>query len=244
MHRFTVPFSYCSVSYLTLALTFTFVPGLNQSAIADPSERTLVRVEEDWVALVAEPEAATSSPQILNFISPLQSASGVFGLVQVNHRDHPSFQPGGFEVQGFIGSTPISSSQDTKNTVLHRMSDRVRYTVAMEKLSSGIRFELRNGRSRTWGRFALEPVVAIVPVPNPSLEEYSPEFSVENTNVNVGAHRVDLLYLDRTRRTYSDGETTIDETNRVIHRYQLHVEDISLEEYEQNPDDYNIGITE
>lgn len=223
---------------LSLFLTFT------DAATAQTPGLTLVRVEEDWVALIGEPDTATSSPQIMNFISPIQSTEGVFGLVQVNHRGSPEFQDGGLQVQGWVGSSMSGSADASKSSKLYRNADNLRYTVAMEKVSNGIKFQLLNGSSRTWGRFAWTPVSVVVAVNEPSLEDYSPEFSVANTNVNLGAHRVELLYLTATRFKYSDDSTVTDNTDRVIHRYQLNVDDVPLTEYELNPDDYNIEITE
>ena len=223
---------------LTLFLSF------EDSAAAQSTGRTLVRVEEDWVALIGEPDPETSSPQIMNFISPIQSTEGIFGLIQVNHRGAPEFQDGGLQVQGWVGSWMSGSLDASKYSKLDRSTDNLRYTVAMERVSNGIKFQLLNGRSRTWGRFATTPVSVVVTVNEPSLEAYSPEFSVANTNVNLGAHRVELLYLTATRSRYSDDTTVTDDTDRVIHRYQLNVEDISLTAYEANPDDYNVEITE
>jgi hypothetical protein len=205
---------------------------------------TIVRVEEDWVALVAGPESLTSSPQILNFISPIQSTEGIFGLVQLNHRGAPDFRSGGLQVQGWLGESMTGYIEDYKDAVLSRSSDNLRYTVAMEKTATGIKFQVLNGRSRTWGRFAQTPLSVTISVNEPSLEDYTPEFSVANTNVNHGAHRVDLLYLTTSRVTYSDGQTVTDTTDRVIHRYQLTVQDVSLAAYESNPEDYNVEITE
>ena len=206
--------------------------------------RTIVRVEEDWIALIAGPDSTISSPQIMNFISPIQSTEGIFGLVQLNHRGAPEFRNGGLQVQGWTGESLSGYVEDYQDAVLSRSSDSVRYTVAMEKTATGIRFQVLNGRSRTWGRFAQTPLSVTVAADEPSLEDYSPEFSVANTNVNLGAHRVDLLYLTEMRKLYSDGETVKDTTDRVIHRYQLNVEDVSLTAYEANPEEYNIDITE
>jgi len=227
-----------------VALCLTLSLSLVDSAFSQSPGSTLVRVEEDWVALVAEPDAAISSPQIMNFISPIQSTTGIFGLVQVNHRGAPEFIGGGLQVQGWIGSSMSGSADASRNSILNRNSDNVRYTVAMEKISQGIKFQLLNGRSRTWGNFATTPVSVIVTVDEPSLEDYSPEFSVANTNVNLGAHRVNLLYLTTSRSTYSDGQTVTDTTDRIVHRYQLSVEDVPLASYEENPEDYNTSITE
>lgn len=214
------------------------------SVSAQSTERTLVRVEEDWVALVGEPDSATSSPQILNFISPLQSTEGIFGLVQVNHRGSPDFEGGGIQVQGWVGPSLAGASNSQKTAVLNRNSDSLRYTVAMQKVSTGIRFELLNGRSRTWGRFAQIPVSVTVAAENPTLDFYSPEFSLENTNVNLGAHRVQLLYITATRRRYDDGDVVTDTTDRILHRYQLSIVDVPTAEYEANPEDYTVDITE
>lgn len=228
----------------TRAMCLIVFFSLTTSVVAQTPGSTIVRVEEDWVALIAEPDSGTSSPQIMNFISPIQSTSGIFGLVQINHRGAPDFLSGGMQVQGWVGDWMSGSIEVNKTAVLARNSDYLRYTVAMEKMTHGIKFQLLNGRSRTWGRFAQTPVSVVVTVDEPSLEEYSPAFSVANTNVNLGAHRVDLLYLTATRVHYSNGQIITDNTDRVIHRYQTNVEDVGLTTYEQNPDDYNVGIDE
>ena len=64
-----------------VALCLTLSLSLVDSAFPQSLGSTLERVEEDWVALLAEPESAITSPQIMNFISPVQSTSGIFGLV-------------------------------------------------------------------------------------------------------------------------------------------------------------------
>lgn len=220
-----------------LSLTTTMI-------IAEEPERQLIRVEEDWVALVAQPDPSTSSPQILNVISPTQSTSGIFGLIQVNHRDQPTFYEGGLQVQARRDSEFIAAAQARRTSVLSRSNDSLRYTVGMQLTETGIRFELLNGSSRTWGKFAETPVSVSVAASGLTLEDYSPEFSAENSCVNLGAHRIELLYLNTTRRIFDDGEVVTDTSNRVLHRYQLKVEDVSLSAYEQNPEDYTMDITD
>ena len=218
--------------------------ALCASGTAQSGERTLVRVEEDWVALIAEPDSATSSPQILNVISPTQSTSGVFGMVQVNHRGDPEFQGGGLQVQGWVGSSLSSSVQAGKTAILSRQADNLRYTVTMEQAANGIKFGLCNGLSRTWGHFADTAITVTVPAGSVNLDGYTPEFSTANSNVNLGKHRVDALYITAIRLVYSDGQTVTDNTDRVVHIYKLSVEDVPLGAYEANPDDYNVYITE
>ena len=205
---------------------------------------TLVRVEEDWIALVGEPDSATSSPQILNVISPTSNLDGIFGMIQLNHRSEPSFQEGGQQVQGWVGTTCAGAASGTKTAILYRTSDSIRYTVAMAQVPQGIRFELLNGRSRTWGRFCSTPITLIVPATDNSIASYSADNSVSNTTVALGAHRLSALYITTTRKTYSDGTVITDGTDRFVHRYQLSVDDVPPETYEANPEEYEVDITE
>lgn len=231
-------------SWIRIMLTGLVIFHSSGMLRADDGERRLIRVEEDWVALIAEPDPSTSSPQILNVISPSQSTSGVFGLIQVNHRDQPVFNEGGLQVQVHRGASLLGTAQADRTATLSRSSDSLRYTVAMELTENGVRFELLKGASRTWGRFAQTPVTVTVSDETSTLEHYSPEFSTENTCVNLGAHRVELLYLNTTRYTFDNGDVETDTTDRVLHRYQLKVEDVTRAAYEANPDDYTMDITE
>lgn len=232
------------LSLIRMAFIGLFLGHASTTTYADDSERRLVRIEEDWVALIAEPDPSTSSPQILNVIAPSQSTTGVFGLIQVNHRDQPTFNEGGLQVQVRRGSGLIGAAQSNRTATLSRTNDSLKYTVAMQLTETGIRFELLNGTSRTWGRFAQSPVAVTVTDGESTLEDYTPEFSTENTCVNLGAHRVELLYLNTIRRTFDNGDVVTDTTDRVLHRYQLKVEDVARAAYEENPDDYTMDITE
>ena len=229
---------------LTAGLAAVLAGVFSGTAEGSDNDLTLVKVEEDWVALVSQPEHGICSPQITNVISPGQSLTGVFGILQVNHRNATNFLEGGLQIQGWVNESLISHSNVSRTAKLTRNSDNIRYTVTMEAVSDGVRFGVTNGRSRTWGRFAASPVTVTVPSDNVSLETYSPDVSLANTQVNHGAHRVDIIYITNIRRTFSDGTTQTDATDRVLHRYQLNVEDVPVGTYEANPDDYNIDITE
>jgi len=226
-----------------IARSLILICLLSQTALAQTSP-TLVRVEEDWILLVDEPDSPLASPQILNVISPNQNLDGIFGLVQLNHRSDPSFYAGGQQVQAWIGPSLVGYASGTKTAVLYRTADQITYTVSMERVSTGIRFQLKNGRSRTWGRFAWTPVSVTVPTTDKDLSAYTPEFSAANTTVVLGAHRITSFYINTTRRIYNDGSTVTDTTDRFTHRYQLSVEDVPIAEYQANPEDYEVDIAE
>ena len=46
-------------------------------------QSAILRIEEDWIAYVSNPDAATAAPQIVNVISPTQSTDGVFGMIRL-----------------------------------------------------------------------------------------------------------------------------------------------------------------
>jgi hypothetical protein len=237
-------FRLTTVRYLTAIVRYLILVCLLSQTAAAQTSPTLVRVEEDWMLLVDEPDSLQSSPQILNVISPNQNLDGIFGMVQLNHRSDPNFNAGGQQVQTWVGPSLMGYASGTKTAVLSRTADRITYTVSMEQVSTGIRFQLKTGRSRTWGRFAWTPVSVTVPTTNKDLSAYTPEFSAANTTVVLGAHRITAFYIDTTRKVYSDGSTVTDTTDRYTHRYQLSVEDVSIEDYQANPEDYEVDITE
>ena len=94
------------------------------------------------------------------------------------------------------------------------------------------------------GRFASSGIRADVPKDGVTLGDYAPQFSVDNTTINVGSHRVKLLYQRQTLCLSANGIELADSTPRVIHRFAELVQYVSLEDYEQNEAYYNIEITE
>lgn len=224
------------ITILTCDNTLTF-------GLSDPAT-TLIRIEEDWVALVDEPDVNISSPQICNIISPTRSLNGPVGQIQINHRGYPSFEEGGLQVQGLVGGETVSAMSSGRTAVLARSSDNLRYTVTLELAEEGYVFGIRNVRSRTWGSFASRGIRTSVHCDDTTLDAYSPDVSIENSVVNLGAHRIKIHYITAIRRTYQDGHTETDETDRISHRYQLNVEDVPLDLYEAHPEDYNTDITE
>lgn len=204
----------------------------------------IVRVEEDWVSYIRNPDFNSGAPQIANVISPNRSTELAFGIVELNHGSSPNFRAGGYQVQSWIGESNYDFAISEETNLLRTDYDKLEYTVAMERTDNRLKFTLKNGRSRTWGRFARTGVSAVTPSFNVTLKEYDPQFSVDNTTINVGAHRVELMYQKEVRYYSADGLYKTDTNARVLHRFKEVVQFVSLEEYEQNSDYFNIEITE
>ena len=226
-------------------LFFALAAGVTSGA--DPSPEAspeIIRVEEDWIVYVTNPDSLTGAPQIANVIAPRSSTDGTFGIVELNHGSQPNFSSGGVQVQSWSGEQPVSTAPADETGVLAIAYDKLVYTVAMELSGDEIRFTLKDGKSRTWGHFARQGVSAAAPKNDLTLQDYDPQFSVDNTSINVGAHRVDLMYQKETRYYSAAGLERRDTTPRVLHRFREVVQFVSLEEYEQNQDYFNIEITE
>lgn len=208
----------------------------------DPA--AVVQVEEDWVVYVRNPEAELGAPQIVNVIAPTTSTDSVFGMVELNHQSQPAFRRGGVQVQTWVGQQWNDLAYSEQTTALTQEYDKLTYTVGMSRADGKFHVFLRDGQSKTWGAFAESPIAAEVPSYQLDLSEYDPQFSVDNTAISVGAHRVVLMYQKEVRYYTEDGLVSTDETSRVIHRFQDVVQFVSLEEYEQNLSQFNIEITE
>ena len=205
---------------------------------------TITAVEEDWVVYIRNPDPAVTAPQIVNVISPVADMNSVFGIIELNHASQPSFHAGGGQVQAWNNDQSIDVKWTADDGALWRSYDKLEYTVRMEIKDGKVYFTLKNGRSKTWGKFATTGVTASVASTIQSLEEYSPAESVKNTSINVGAHRIELMYQRACRKYSGSTEVSADSTARLLHRFASVVQFVSLDEYEQNTDYYNIEITE
>ncbi len=234
------------LSAIAHTIAFLYLPMLaaTPTTVLAQAEPEIVRVEEDWVAYIRSPDTNLTAPQIVNVIAPAPTTEGAFGMVELNHASQPDFHSGGFQVQSWVGETRNEFVFSENLTSLRNEYDRLTYTVAIELTGDLIAFELKDGRSRTWGGFATNGVRAVCPAGDITLAKYDPQFSVDSTSVNVGAHRVEVLFQRETRYYSVNGLERTDTTPRVLHRFQELIQYVSLEEYVQNAQAYNIEITE
>jgi len=209
----------------------------------DPTSST-IKVEEDWVAYVRNPDASVCAPQILNLLSPTGTTVGPYGLFELNHGSLPNFESGGYQIQTWINETENSTKRSCEQRRLQTDYDKINYTVAMEIDGDRLRFRIHSGQSKTWGSFGSSSLSASVPRDSLDLTGYTPQASVDNTTINVGAHRVQLLLQTETRYYTASGIQHTDTQDRVIHWFHELVQYVSLEDYERYEEDYTIDITE
>ena len=207
-----------------LLLTGLCLASASNSLQAE-EERTLIKVEEDWEALITEADEDSCSPQIINVISPVQTLSGLYGMVELNHNSFPTFNEGGIQLQGRTGEDLNWARSFAYDRRLRHSYDRLQYTVGLRVLqeeyfdNADLLLIVKKVASKSWGNLNNDVMVLGLRMEDATLDDYSPEFSVASSSVHVGAHRVASMYMKECRRYYSNGDVETDTTVRYAKRY-------------------------
>jgi hypothetical protein len=188
----------CGLSVI-LAVIFA-LPGYGQSV------PQVVGVEEDWEAVLGEPDPEKSSPQILTWMSPTQSLDGQHFGVDLNLVQRPDFSSGGFQVRAFEDEVVVDNTFSENGDKLSYPGEIIRWTQKMFLFNNQIYCEVTNGSSQSWGAFGGPATrVSFLNAEVSNLNTYSPNRSLEWSGVGYGANRVEHLRLKTVRLFTSDG---------------------------------------
>ncbi|HOA75534.1 MAG TPA: hypothetical protein PLQ89_14455 [Phycisphaerae bacterium] len=185
----------------------------------DPASPKVIRVEEDWLLWVVQPNGAIYSPQFHTVMSPLQDLDSYYFQITWNYRELPEFMPGGFQVQSWNGEDNLNL-QNINNTELSRAAELITWTQVMETNGTQIAFSIINGLSSTWGAFGHPDTLLVHNGAIPDLNRYSPDVSVDNSWITFGQNRVYLLKVYAVRYYGEHGLLWEDTTNRVVYQYE------------------------
>src|SRR5689334_22537223 len=78
----------------------------------------VVRVEEDWVLVVGQPDPNLDAPQVSCGISPLGDFDSAYVVFNLNHRSQPVYVPGGLQLQVWCNGSPLLSDDDPDNQIM------------------------------------------------------------------------------------------------------------------------------
>jgi hypothetical protein len=200
-----------------VALVVCIIALLSGRAMAD--EPQIVRVEEDWVLEVANPEAEQSAPQIITAMSSTNQLADVHALFEMNHRTLPSYYNGGMALQLWSGDTNLDVRVHPNTSLMSQPNETVYYTVRMQLVGGKVEFEVRNGSSSTWNNFGIYDWFKVsAPTTQTQLSLYSPQVSVDNSRVSFAKHRVKRFGILRVRYYTHGGElVSTDSTERMVH---------------------------
>lgn len=173
------------------------------------------RVEEDWVLVVATPDAAANGPQITTSMSPSGDVTvGPFVAFDLNYREYPSYTQGGMQVQVWSGSNLLSTSTQGSNQ-LNTPNETITWTQFQSLQAGTVTYGINNGQSQTWGKFGQGNGLLNVTFPSTlsSLAGYSPDVSVSHSGATWESNHVSSLSLVQVRY-YSGGQLILTDTTR------------------------------
>lgn len=204
-------------------LAALFVAGalLSVHVLGEDENSLIDRIEEDWELVLNEPNPEDESPQILNVISPRDISAGEFFIFELNHNTQPEFVAGGMQLQRWEDDTVQSWTALPDGSKLQTPQERITYTLRLRLLESHLSISVRNGQSQTWGEFGGENFKLFSPTSLTNLNGYRVSNSVEKSRIGYASFRVKKFVLKEVRY-YSRGDLVrTDETDRVVHEYQL-----------------------
>src|SRR5438876_3785874 len=173
----------------------------------------VVKVEEHWTLLINDPDPDISSPQISTQMARSPWAPR-FCNFHLNSCDVPSFAQGGLQLQVWRDSTNLAVVTSSNRATMTTSNELVEWTQYLKLTGASLTFGISSASSQTWGDFS--GVQVQVPGGSLLLDEYSADYSQQNSGVTFGANRVSSLVLVWSKVTYADGSYTLDSTPRVV----------------------------
>jgi hypothetical protein len=178
------------------------------AAAASAAEPVVYLVEEEWEMKINEPEVAINSPQVALFLFPDASREDCYFQLQMNYAAEEGYSSGGFRVGAFSNETPVDEERSVVQEMLAWDNDVLTWTSAMAVFNGKLMYALKNGNGMQWGSFGGPDYLVEMDCQGvTSLENYSPQKSLEFVDFQFGANRVHSVRLKRVHLTYTDGST-------------------------------------
>lgn len=181
---------------------------------------TITHVEEDWKIELGEPDPDNHAPQIIIVGAPTGTLNDVHAVFEVNHQTQPDYEPGGLQLQRWVGDDVLHYHNFPSNGLLSHDSETVKFTMSMKITGGNLRFDILNGTSSTWGNFGGNGYLQCWSSTSlPDLGSFNPDTSLQQSRVGYASHRVKKLA--RTAVRYYNGDTLLstDSTEKIVHQY-------------------------
>jgi hypothetical protein len=179
---------------------------------------TVVRIEEDWALTVSTPNANLSGPQLSVQMAPSPDSTEFYQF-HLNSQDIPKFVQGGLQLQAWNATSVLAVNTSPNTQTLATDSELITWTQYLAQAnnngSKGLLFGISAASSVTWGDFS--GASFLVNGEYTVLDNYSQDYSVQNSGITYGANLVTSLILVQTRMYYSDGSVVTDVTPRTVY---------------------------
>jgi hypothetical protein len=189
---------------------------LTVAQTTDTAAPTLVRVEEDWSLLVTQPVADLASPQVSSQMSP-DPGQPEFCNFHLNSCDIPSFSQGGLQLQVWQDQSCLATATSDDRSVLATPDELITWTQYLKVEGNVLVFGISAASSQTWGDFSGGALQVVLPGAAPVLDNYSSEYSQQNSGITFGANRVASLVIVEVRKYYSDGSVKTEHDPKVVY---------------------------
>lgn len=183
------------------------------------SSGPVVRIEEDWEAVLNEPNELMDAPQFHTVMSTSGGLDGIYFQVGWNYRENPGFVSGGLECSAWLNDD-LDDAVVVREDPLSRSAETVTWTQSLRLEHSAVIFRLKSGQSQSWGTFGGPSTTLWRPFSGTSLAGYSTDTSVANSLVTYGANRINRLRIVAVRYYDANGVLLWSDTSpRTV--YQL-----------------------
>jgi hypothetical protein len=175
----------------------------------------VVRIEEDWSLTVNQPNSNLSCPQVSTQMAPRPNGTQFYQF-HLNSQDVPQFVQGGLQLQAWDGNTPLAVKTGSNTATLATPNELVTWTQYLKRRDDdGLTFGITAAASQTWGDFS--GAEFHVSGADAVLDNYTADYSVQNSGATYGVNLVSSLVLVQTRVYYSDGSVQTNSTVRVVY---------------------------
>lgn len=183
----------------------------------------IVKIEEDWLLDIADPEPDKNCPQVVTVFGPADPDSGTYAIFELNHGTLPDFAEGGMQLQAWYGEYLIGYRSQFAPAEFNQAIERVTYTTVIRVRDNSLKLAIINGHSLTWGDFGGTWSLRVdMSTWRENLNDWNSRHSLEHSRVSYGANRVNK-FVRTEIRYYTRNESGYqlhykDETDSYIHR--------------------------
>lgn len=180
----------------------------------------VVRVEEDWKIVVANPTPKKDSPQLAVVFGPADPVTGIHAVFELNHCTQPKFRKGGMQLQCWRGDQLLNYRGQQRPVKLARDEETISFTTVTEAINDTITLSITNGSSKSFGNFGGNSNLRIVlQVPGANLDSFDGQYSILHSQCEWGNQEVPALC--RTAIRYFNADHLLiaeDTTEQFVHR--------------------------
>lgn len=191
----------------------------------------ILRVEEDWEVVVADPEPENDLPQIVTVFGPTDAAFGTHTVFELNHGTLPDYTQGGMQLQVWWSNALVGYKAQFAPVELHVVGEVITYTTVtrLNRSENILTMEVVNGHSVTHGNFGSGDGLLRLRMYTfrDHLNPYNPNNSIAYSRVTYGANKVNRFVRKAIRFYDEDGLYCEDNTRTYVHRLAT---DVQLEQ--------------